>query len=91
LASFRHHQVLWVPVGEDGNVLLTRRDGQLVVVAVFRANTSGGDTEREGDFLYLDGGASAARIVGWEGAIKAAVPWSGTPLHLLDAPWITLE
>jgi hypothetical protein len=91
LASFRQHRVLWVPVGDDGNVFLTRRDGQLVVVAVLRANSSGGDTEREGDFLYLDGGASAARVVGWEGAIKAAVPWSGTPLQLLVEPRIELS
>jgi hypothetical protein len=90
LGSYRQHRVLWVPVGHDGNVFLTRRDGQLVVVAVLQAEASGGDTEVEGDYLFLDGGASAARIVGWDGAIKAAVPWSGTPLHQLEEPRVEL-
>ena len=81
--------MLRVPVGDDGNVFLTRRDGQRGRRRP-PAEASGGDTEVEGDYLYLDGGASAARIVGWEGAIKAAVPWSGTPLHQLEEPRVEL-
>jgi hypothetical protein len=90
LASYDGHRVLWVPVGEDGNVFLTRKGDQLMVIAVLRANAVGGDVTPDGDVLYLDGGASAARIMGWKGAIAAAVPWQGEPLHLLEQPRIEL-
>ena len=90
LASFQRHRVLWVPVGEDGNVFLTRSGGQFMVVAVLRANAVGGGLTPDGDILYLDGAATAARIVGWEGAIAAAVPWQGEPLHLIEEPRIEL-
>jgi hypothetical protein len=90
LASFRRHRVLWVPVGDDGNVFLTRADGGLAVIAVLRADAVGGGTTPDGDVLNLDGGATAARILGWDGAIGHAVPWRGEPLHLLDRPRIEL-
>jgi hypothetical protein len=90
LASFQRHRVLWVPVGDDGNVFLTRRDGRLMVVAVLRANASGGGVTPDGEVLNLDLGASAARIVGWDGAIASAVPWAGEPLHLIEEPRIEL-
>jgi hypothetical protein len=90
LASFQHHRVLWVPVGEDGNVFLTRADGRIAVVAVLRAEASGGDVTPDGDVLYLDGGAAAARVLGWEGAIASAQPWCGEPLSDIEEPRIEL-
>ena len=82
--------MLWVPVGEDGNVFLTRADGRIAVVAVLRADACGGDVTPDGDVLYLDGGAAAARIFGWDGAIAAARPWRGEPLSEVDEPRIEL-
>jgi hypothetical protein len=90
LASYLRHRVLWVPVGEDGNVFLTRAADGLSVVAVLRANAVGGGTTPDGDVLNLDNGSAAARIVGWDGAIEHAVPWRGEPLHLITEPRIEL-
>jgi hypothetical protein len=91
LASFQRHRVLWVPVGEDGNVFLTRTGSTLSVVAVLRANAVGGGTSRDGDVLNLDNGSAVARIVGWDGAIEHAVAWRGEPLHVVAEPRIDLS
>jgi hypothetical protein len=96
LGSYQRHRVLWVPVGDDGNVFLTRAGegtggvGGLSVVAVVRANAVGGGTSPDGDMLNLDNGSAVARIVGWDGAIEHAVPWRGQPLHLITEPRVEL-
>jgi hypothetical protein len=89
LASFHEHRALWVAVGEESNVFLARRDGQLVVLGVLEGGATGGGPAPDGDFLVLDD-AGAIQFAGWAGAIASAPPWGGEPLQLVKGPRIEL-
>jgi hypothetical protein len=87
LASFHDHRALWVAAGEDSNVFLARRDGEVVVLGVLRAVATGSISSQDGDNVCLDDGGTI-RLAGWEGAIASAGAWRGEPLHLNESPRI---
>jgi len=89
MGSFHGHRVLWVPTGGDGNVFLTRRDGDLVVVGVLRAPASGYHQSPDGEFLSTSD--SAMSLPDWEAVLDRARPWAGRPLDRIRSPRITLR
>lgn len=88
LASFHDHRVLWVPTAGDHNVLLARRDGELVVVGVFDAAASGEVATPEGAYLKVASGV--LQLANFERAIATAPSYTGAPLHALREPRIEI-
>lgn len=89
MGSFHGHRVLWVPTGADGNVLLARRDGGLVVAGVFRADTTGSHQSPDGEFFALKEGTLT--VPEWPAVLAAVRPWTGTPLDRCRSPRITVR
>jgi hypothetical protein len=89
MGSFHDHQVLWVPTGDDGNVFLARRDGELVVAGVLQAPTTGYYQSPDGELLSTPDGALA--LPDWPAVLDRATPWTGVPLDRYDSPRITLD
>jgi hypothetical protein len=84
LASFHHHQILWVPVGEEGNVFLGRRGGDLVIAGTLQARALGPALSPQGAFLQLPQGV--LQLQGFEDALAGAPVWAGEPLHACQGP-----
>jgi hypothetical protein len=84
LASFHQHKILWVPVGEDGNVFLGWRGEQLVIVGTLQARALGPALSPQGEFLLLAQGV--LQLVGFEDALAAAPAWGGEPLQACQGP-----
>jgi hypothetical protein len=84
LASFHQHRILWVPVGEDGNVFLGRRGEQLVIAGTLQARALGPALSPHGEFLWL--GQGALQLMGFEEALAQGPVWGGEPLDACQGP-----